>query len=76
MINFPEPDDKRCLQLLEASRPYLESLSNEMKIDFVQADYFSEIVVPLSVYLLNLPERKAILYWPKWRPRIRKNHFI
>ena len=58
MINFPEPDDKRCLQLLEASRPYLESLSNEMKINYVQPDYFQKIVIPLSVYLLSLPERE------------------
>ena len=58
MINFPEPDDKRCLQLLEESRPYLESLSNEMKINYVQPDYFQKIVIPLSVYLLSLPERE------------------
>ena len=58
MINFPESDDKLCLQLLEASRPYLESLSDEMKINYVQPDYFQKIVMPLSVYLLNLPDRK------------------
>ena len=58
MINFPESDNKLCLQLLEASQPHLESLSDEMKINYVQPDYFQKIVVPLSVYLLNLPERK------------------
>ena len=58
MINFPASDDKLCLQLLEASQPHLESLSDEMKINYVQPDYFQKIVVPLSVYLLNLPDRK------------------
>ena len=58
MNNFPKSDNKLCLQLLEASQPHLESLSDEMKINYVQPDYFQKIVVPLSVYLLNLPERK------------------
>lgn len=58
MNNFPEVDNKDCIELLEQSMPFLDSLSKEMKIDYVHPDYFKDIVIPLSVYLLNLPERE------------------
>jgi D-glycerate 3-kinase len=58
MIDFPQADDKDCLELLEESEPFLESLSNEMKIDCVHPNYFKEIVIPLTLYLRNLPDRE------------------
>tara|TARA_B110000263_G_C15235225_1_gene476695 strand:- start:247 stop:1188 length:942 start_codon:yes stop_codon:yes gene_type:complete len=58
MTSFPEADSKDCIELLEQSIPFLDSLSEEMKINYVQPDYFKNIVIPLSAYLLNLPQKK------------------
>ena len=58
MTSFPEADSKDCIELLEQSIPILDSLSEEMKINYVQPDYFKNIVIPLSAYLLNLPQKK------------------
>ena len=58
MTSFPEANSKDCIELLEKSIPFLDSLCEEMKIDCVHPDYFKDIVIPLSVYLLNLPERE------------------
>ena len=56
-MKFPNPKSKESEQLFEIAQPYLHALADQLKISHIDSDFYKNIVIPLSLHLLNFPKR-------------------
>jgi len=57
IMEFPKSNSKVCGELFELAVPHLDKLASELQITNIQPDFFKNIVIPLSAYLLQFPKR-------------------